>query len=441
MLGVKTALLIDILWPAIRLVIQNIGVMVGAGKGILIVEASQIITIIGGPAGYLLALNSYATEIVLPYERTGTLGRLQGCAMFGTGLGFLSGGLLSDWFGMLAPFRITLLLFCISTLFAFLFLPTIPVSDEVRAKASKNLSSFFEPLKMFTPQKWELRNGVVRREYGVLLLGCGAFLAVFATGYIPTLLQMFATDIFDFGTSANSELISLNFFIRAAYLTFAFPTIITFGRKWLKNRDTDPARRSSSKSELAAGEDVMTTDPDRLASIALPEGEAGVEEPHEQLRRVSTAQSGKSAREVDNESYHFDLFYTRYSLIVDGILTSLATFVTEGWQLFVVAAIIPLAAGTGSASKGTMLQMCTPEQRTDALSAITLLESMARLSTTSLFGLVFAAFAEAGRPSLTFAVNGAVACIGFIVLLFARFPPHGAVRYGEIDEEDEDANK
>jgi len=96
--------------------------------------------------------------------------------------------------------------------------------------------------------------------------------------------------------------------------------------------------------------------------------------------------------------------------------------------MYIVAFVLPLGAGTGSAAKGTMLQMCTPQERVDALSAISLLESIARLSTTSLFGIVFSVFAEIGRPNLTFAVNAAVAVVGFVVLLFARFPPDGAVR-------------
>lgn len=432
--GIKKALLITIFWPAVRLLIQNVGVMVGAGTGILIIQLSQIITIVGGPAGYLLALNSFATEVVLPRERTPTIGRLTGCAMFGTALGYLAGGLMSDWYGMITPFRVTLVLFCVSTVYGTLFLPTVPLDEQTEKKASKSLSAFFDPLKMFIPAKWMLRNGTVQKEHGVLLLGAGAFLAVFATGYIPVLLQMYATDIFDFGTSENSELISLNFAVRATFLTFAFPMIIGHGRKWMKRRGKRQNKSyESNKLENGSGsEDVIPTDPDQLAATALPTGEANAAEPEEPLRRISTTQSVRAERE---ESFEFDLFYTRYSLILDGVLTSLATFTGQGWQMYVVAVVLPFAAGTGSAAKGTMLQMCTAEQRTDALSAISLLEMIARLSTVSLFGLVFAAFADVGRPSLTFAVNGAVALVGFIVLLFARFPPVGAVRCVEDGDE------
>lgn len=438
--GVKRALLLTIFWPAIRLLVQNIGVMAGAGPGIIIIQCSQIITIIGGPAGYLLALNSFATEIVLPSERTATIGRLTGVAMFGTALGYLAGGELSDWLGIISPFRVALILFCISTLYTAVFLPPITNTDEIDKKTSKSLGAFFEPLRMFTPRKWMLQDGTIRREYGVLLLGIGAFMAVFATGYIPVLLQMYATDVFGFGASDNSKLISLNFVIRAGYLTFAFPAIINLGRSWMEKRDArkdpHPHRRHSTASRRSSS---IPVDPDQLAAAALPAGEANADEPSEPIHRTTTHQSTRSAHEAE-ESFAFDLLYTRYSLILDGVLTFLATFTTRGWHMYVVAVVIPFAAGTGSAAKGTMLQMCTPEQRTDALSAISLLEMVARLSTTSLFGLVFSGFAEIGRANLTFAVNGAVAVVGFVVLLFARFPPRGAVRYvkGEWEGSDDE---
>lgn len=354
---------------------------------------------------------------------------------FGTALGYFVGGPISDWFGIIAPFRVTLVLFCISTTYAALFLPYVPLSEEVEKNASKSLGAFFDPLKMFVPRKWMRRDGVVQREYGVLLLGAGAFLAVFATGYIPVMLQMYATDVFGFGATDNSQLISLNFVIRATFLTFAFPAVISTGRKWLDRRQGKTREQDHVKGELGEGDGTIPCDSNQLASSGVPAGEANADEPEEPLRRTSTAQS---SRPDENESFAFDLLYTRWSLLLDGILTSLATFTLQGWQMYIVAIVIPFAAGTGSAAKGTMLQMCTPEQRTDALSAISLLEMVARLSTTSLFGLIFSAFAQIGRPSLTFAVNGAVAVVGFVVLVFARFPPEGAIRYTKEDEDREE---
>ena len=413
--GVKRALLITIFWPVVRLAVQNIGVEVGAGLGVLTFQLSQIINILGGPAGYLLALNSFATEIVLPAERTASIGRLTGYATFGSALGFFAGGILSDVFGLIAPFRVALCLICMSTVYSAVFLPTIPKTTETTAKMAKGLRGFIEPLKMFTPQKWLLPCGTIRREYGVLLLGVGAFLAVFATGYIPVLLQMYATGTFGFQASENSRLVGLNFVVRAIFLSFGFPAIIEGGRRWLNPRQQEAEHRSSGYPDCHNDNHCTHGDDSACRDDAS--------------RGVGTG---------EQESFAFDLFYTRYSLILDGVLTGLATFTTAGWQMYPVAAMVSLAAGTGSAAKGTMLQMCAPEQKTDALSAISLLEMVARLSTISVFGLVYSAFAEVGASHWTFLVNGAVAVFGFLVLLFAHFPPHGATRYSEEADTEED---
>jgi len=56
--GVKSALGVQVFWPAARLAVQNVGVLVGGSAGIVIVQCSQIMTIVGGPVGYMLALNT-----------------------------------------------------------------------------------------------------------------------------------------------------------------------------------------------------------------------------------------------------------------------------------------------------------------------------------------------------------------------------------------------
>ncbi|KAK5135860.1 hypothetical protein LTR08_004509 [Meristemomyces frigidus] len=418
-IGVKKALLISVFFPAVRLVVQNLGVETGAGWGITIIQLSQIITVVGGPVGYLLALNSFATEVVEPAERTATLGRLTGCSMFGTSLGFLAGGLIGDIWGIIWPFRVTLVLFLLCCLYIWLCLPTIH-NPEVESKASISLSGFFDPIRLFAPTKWTLQTGRVQKQYGVLLLGIGTFLGVLATSYIPTLLQMYSTDIFGFTTSANGLLISINSLIRGLFLTLAFPLIISSGRTWL-----DARNHTAREAKLAASETgipALPTDPNTIA--AAPDGMENPQEPIEPPQ----------PRGDQEQSYHFDLQFTKYSLIVDGLLTGLATFTTKGWQMYLIAVALPLASGTGPSAKGTVLQMCPPEQRTDALSAISLVELLARLGSTSLFGLVFSGFAQMGQSHLTFAVNAAIAVVGFGVLVFARFPPYGSRRVVEGEE-------
>ena len=320
-------------------------------------QSSQIITILGGPAGYILALNSYVTEISAHAERTGALGQLQGCSFLGSALAYLVGGLIAGQFGIVWPFRVTLGLFVTSSFYVALSLPWLPHHKSTSTQVG--LSKFFGPLKTLAPQRWTTGSGKVQTQYGAILLAVGAFLAVLATGYQTTLLQMYGTDVYHFGTSDNGYLISLNIFVRGMFLMFAFPRIISAGRGWLSRKKVSTY---SGKRVEQAGTEVVE-----------PLDEEGEAEP---------LQPAKPNNEY--ETFDFDLQYTRYSLLVDGILTGSAMFIGSGWQLFLIAGILPLAAGTGSSAKGVILQMCDPSERTNALSAITLVEMVARLATSTL---------------------------------------------------------
>ena len=45
--------MVQILVPAIRVLTQILAVLAGGDKGILIFQITQLITIVGGPAGYM----------------------------------------------------------------------------------------------------------------------------------------------------------------------------------------------------------------------------------------------------------------------------------------------------------------------------------------------------------------------------------------------------
>ncbi|KAI7355348.1 hypothetical protein KC320_g2864 [Hortaea werneckii] len=446
--GVKKALMLTVFFPAVRLAVQNIGVEAGANLGILIVQCSQMITVVGGPVGYLLALNSLATEVVEPAERTGTLGRLSGCAMFGTAIGYLAGGLIGDYLGIIWPFRVTLALFILCCIYIQLCLPEIH-NKEVEAKASKSISSFFDPIKMFAPQKFIRPNGYVYNEYGVLFLGIGTFLGVLATSYIPVLLQMYSTDVFGFGTSENGFLISINSLVRGFFLTFAFPHIISKGRKWLEKGAKHSKGSHGVQTKGSYDDDTEQAHPPPQAPTQPPQNRTPGSPapdllPTPSSPTPSSSTNPKSSRPAETppqeqenpeETSPFDLHFTQTSLLLDALLTSLCTFTTSASQMYLIALILPLASGTGPAAKGTILQFCTPSQRVDALSAISLVELVARLSSTSLFGVVFAGFAERGAAHWTFAVNAGIAGVGWVVLMGARFPREGCRRVGGGEEE------
>jgi len=296
-----------------------------------------------------------------------------------------------------------------------LCLPWLPPNKDVAVQTSTGFAKFFGPLKIFTPQIWMLRGGQVKTEYGTLLLGIGVFLGVLATGYIPVLLQMYATNVYDFGTTENGYLISLNSFVRGLFLTLAFPRIISRGRHLLSSRSSGRDTKAYSTQDSAIPD--LPHEPHDFAAVeAMDDDEEPIEPPKPR---------------DEKETFEFDLQYTRISLLADAIITGAASFISHGWQMYLIAVLLPFASGTGAAAKGTILQMCSANERADALSAITLIEMVARLATTSVFGLVFAAFAEIGKTHLVFTCNAAVALLGFGVLLFSWFPPDGSERFVE----------
>lgn len=414
-LGVKRALAIQIFWPAVRLLVQNVGISKGSRAGIFILQASQIITIVGGPNGYILALNSFVADVVEHEGRTGALGQLQGCMLFGAAVGFLIGGLVGEAFGIAAPFRITVALFLLSCTYVAVCLPSTPPHEKEELQdsrpANNGLGRFFGPLRIFAPQKWTLADGRKSTQFGALTLGLGVFFGILATGYIPTLLQLYATNEFEFGTKANGWLIFMYSSLRGGFLSFVFPRIIDTGRRWLEPSNATP-KESAEDEPLLNGSHIPTS-PNEIGLIDPMDNDVETTGP---------------PQPKDKQTFAFDLMYARFSLLLDGALTGLAMFVSQGYQLYIVAAMLPVAAGTAAASKGTILQMLPDSQRVDALSGMTLIENIARLSTTAVFGLVFAALAEIGKIPLVFVCNAAVALVGFTVLLFSRFPPNDSRR-------------
>lgn len=52
-IGPKATLIFQTTVPAVRVLMQILGVIAGSKLGMLIIQATQIVTIFGGPAGYV----------------------------------------------------------------------------------------------------------------------------------------------------------------------------------------------------------------------------------------------------------------------------------------------------------------------------------------------------------------------------------------------------
>jgi len=315
--GPKKALAIQVFCPAIRVAIQTTSLFIGARTGLIIMQLSQLTGIWGGPAGYILILNTIIAEITEPAGRTAMFGRLQGVLMMGVSLGILAGGLLAEQFGIKTPFEVAAISFLMSTAFVLSFVPyldpkTMSSADNNRPKA-KGFFGFLAPLKVLGPQKMVLRDGRTTLHYAVLFLGLGIFTGVLATGFAPILIQMYSMTAFEFTSTNNSILMFVNCLVRGVFLMFVFPRIISLGRTMFKATG-EPLPESSPESPLPT--EAHDIDP-------VPAIVADQEEPAKPPKTATVTQGAD-----------FDLFFLRWSLLLDGVITASSAFATQGWHMY-----------------------------------------------------------------------------------------------------------
>lgn len=245
---------------------------------------------------------------------------------------------------------------------------------------------------------------------------------------------MYATAAFDFDQGDNGWLMAEFAFMRSLFLIFMFPRIISLGRRLTSSKKTAPTAGTSGVGDSSLSDSDTDVDsspiiPREPGAFHATAGEQADEEPVQ-----PPASRG---------DFLFDLIFLRWSLIVDGALTTVAAFATKRWHIYLAAFLLPFGSGSAPAAKGVITEMCSDAQRPDALNAVTLVENVARLATQGLFGLVFSSLAGVGKAYATFFCNAAVAVVGAGVLLFSHFPPTGAyVIDGDgTDDEDDTANR
>lgn len=230
--------------------------------------------------------------------------------------------------------------FVVGTLYGAVSWPNSSMGqDESGAKAKSAPSGFLAPLKVLMPQRFQLESGKIVKHWGLVFLALGIFFGVvsglsqihavavlilvqFATGYAPILIQMFATSRFEFGTTENGVLMAGNCLIRGIFLMFIFPKIIDAGRRWFA------ATHQHSYHPDAPGSDAEEEDPLHLETeeIEPVPGLMNSEEP--------TKPPHVPTDDEDDLDSTFDLFFLRWSLVVDGIVTSMGAWATQGWHMY-----------------------------------------------------------------------------------------------------------
>lgn len=181
--GPRLTLTLQTFIPAIRVSTQILGVLAGGRAGINIFQYTQVITMIGGPVGYILVINIIAGEVVAPARRTAVFGMLQGCFMLGQAIGYLTGGQMGDIWGIRRPFEVACVFFLLTTVYVQLMLPYISPEDITDGKPQVKgvIAGVFAPLKVLSPQKIVLPSGLTKKHYGILFLCCGVFLGIVST--------------------------------------------------------------------------------------------------------------------------------------------------------------------------------------------------------------------------------------------------------------------
>ncbi|KAF4917791.1 hypothetical protein CGCVW01_v009528 [Colletotrichum viniferum] len=262
-------------------------------------------------------------------------------------------------------------------------------------------SGWLGVLRVLAPKRFRMKDGRSIKHYGIAFLALGVFPGVLATGYAPILIQLYSTAAFNFLPTENSYLMASNSLIRGIFLILIFPRIMDSGRKWYTERF-----EKELPSEVFRAQVVAETEANVTADM------------HPKPNNLSEATVFQSV-----PGHAFDIFFLRWSLVADGLLTALTAFATKGWHIYLAGVLFPLASGSAPASKGVITEMCAPSERADALQAMTLVENIAMLPTLGLFGFISSSFAGIEKSYLTFFCNAGVAMAAVAVLLLSSFPP------------------
>lgn len=140
-------------------------------------------------------------------------------------------------------------------------------------------------------------------------------------------MQLYATAAFDFNQASNGVLMSEFALMRGIFLLLIFPRIIALGRRALASKRT----HHTAPLENEGGEEEYGTD-GTLTPASLPT------DPREfdaSMGTIASNEPVKPARSKDEElDPQFDLIFLRWSLVVDGGLTTIVAFATKPWHIY-----------------------------------------------------------------------------------------------------------
>lgn len=137
--------------------------------------------------------------------------------------------------------------------------------------------------------------------------------------------------------------------VRATFLTFAFPPIIDYGRKWYASSSQ---ARSKTGRPLGPSRGASYTSTYASYTNGNGTGRSNGQQQHaddDAHSIASNSSSGSSASSSSSEAdsahggfskdseHHakFDLDFLRWSCVLDGVLTGVLTWSGRGWQMYI----------------------------------------------------------------------------------------------------------
>lgn len=161
---------------------------------------------------------------------------------------------------------------------------------------------------------------------------------------------MYATAEFDFDQANNGWLMSEFAFMRSIFLIFMFPRIIDLGRRRWNSRVRRNWRRESCSGAATqnVNENGHEEDDSIISAPELSPQTSAVEcGPAAPVQQSDTDTALRSSRDPETKThepspYLFDLVFLRWSLLVDGALTTVAAFATKSWHIYLGTPTVPL---------------------------------------------------------------------------------------------------
>lgn len=168
-------------------------------------------------------------------------------------------------------------------------------------------------------------------------------------------------------------------------MTSPFPSAPTFSSSRADRSARNPSEATLVSSEpvspktvplsLSPKSTTLSKSHDQDLSPDVPHPE----DPHEVVLSTPARPDQIAIPQAPTDVKHgstFDLHFLRYSILLDAILTSLTSLMSRWEHIYIAAAILPLASGTGAACKGVATDFVDAETRASVLSAIALVENL-----------------------------------------------------------------